>query len=236
MQEEQLHKAAFEEEKNTRQKEEPSVRRKSDIELESKRTRRIFLHSLFFPGLFILLLWLIKLVEVGMDISFSHWGVYPRSVEGLPGIFAYPLIHGDFIHLINNSVPLLALGVALFYFYRGLSYKVFFLIWFISGLCLWLSGRPSYHIGASGLVYGLAAFLFFSGIIRQYPRLIAISLAVVFLYGYMVWGIFPMKVNISWEGHLWGALAGSILSLVFRKEGPQKPVIVWEEEDKEEEA
>lgn len=203
----------------------------SHSEKPGKIEKKLFLHSLFLPGILILVLWLLQLIEMGSDFSFANWGIFPRKINTLTGIITYPLIHGDYIHLINNSLPLLALSVALLYFYRGLGYRVFIALWLISGFLLWLSGRPAYHIGASGLVYGLAAFLFFSGIIRRHPRLIAISLIVVFLYGYMVWGVFPMKINVSWEGHLWGAITGLVLSIVFRKQGPQKPRIEWEDDD-----
>ena len=197
-----------------------------------------FRYSLIIPALFVLLLWLIGISQEILDIKFSHLGVYPRSLKGMLGILLTPLIHGDLGHLFSNSIPLLFMGTGVIYFYRSLSYKVFAIIWIASGVCIWLAGRPSYHIGASGMVYGLAAFLFFSGAIRRDPRLAAISLMVVFLYGGMIWGIFPIWPNISWEGHLFGGVAGLACAIAYRKQGPQRPVYSWElepDEDDDEE-
>ena len=108
--------------------------------------------------------------------------------------------------------------------------KVFFYLWLIGGAWLWIGGRPSFHIGASGLVYGLASFIFFSGIWRKWRSMLAVSMIVVFLYGSMIWGIFPWFKETSWEGHLFGGLAGLLLSWLYRKEGPQRPKFVWEDE------
>jgi membrane associated rhomboid family serine protease len=134
--------------------------------------------------------------------------------------------------LAQNIVSLFILTFALFYFYRGIALKSFAFLWMVSGLLLWLIGRSSYHIGASGLIYALAFFLFFSGVFRRYIPLIAISAVIVFAYGSLVWGLFPFKDHpeVSWEGHLSGAAAGIFFSIIFRKYGPQKPVKIWEEE------
>ncbi|MFC2100713.1 rhomboid family intramembrane serine protease [Bacteroidota bacterium] len=156
------------------------------------------------------------------------------KIKGLLGIITAPLIHGSLGHLFSNSIPLLLLGSFLFYFYRPVAYKVFFLIYFIHGVWVWVFARENYHIGASGLVYGEAAFLFLSGIIRREPRVLALSMLVVFMYGSMVWGIFPdffPNTNISWESHLMGMLAGFILAIYFRKEGPQSKKYSWELEE-----
>jgi membrane associated rhomboid family serine protease len=183
----------------------------------------------------VFVIWLVKIIEVIMHTSFAKYGLFPLELEGLRGIVFSPLIHSGFRHLFNNSFPILFLGTALFYFYRNLSYRVFFLIYLLSGLWLWFFGRSAYHIGASGLIYGMASFLFFSGIFRKYIRLMAISLLVVFFYGSLIWGIFPLKENVSWEAHLMGAIAGFILAIYYRNEGPQRPKYTWEEEDEEEE-
>jgi len=127
----------------------------------------------------------------------------------------------------------------LFYFYKKIAKASFLWIWFISGLWLWIGGRnnslyPNYHIGASTLIYGLATFLFFSGLFRKHLRLMVVSTLVVFLYGSIMWGIFPLKTEISWEGHLFGAIAGVLVAYNYRKEGPQRRVYQWEEEEEEE--
>ena len=164
--------------------------------------------SFYAPTIFVVFLWIVKLIEIDFNLNFAEYGLLPRHVDGLRGIVTMPFIHSGFDHLISNSVPLIILGASLIYFYRESATKVFLLVYFLDGIWLWLAGRESYHIGASGIVYGLATFLFFSGIFRKYIRLMAISMLVVFLYGGMVWGIFPLFIGISWEAHLFGAIAG----------------------------
>ena len=186
--------------------------------------QRLFL----LPVAVVVLLFLIKYLEYYFGYSFSKHGVFPRSIEGFKGIFLSPFIHGDWKHLTNNSVPLLVLMPTLLFFYRSIALEVLMWSWLTSGLWLWTIGRPSFHIGASTIVYALASFLFFSGLIRRHTRLMAISLFVVFLYGGMVWGILPMKSHISWEGHLSGAFAGLILAYWFRNNGPPKQIYQYE--------
>ena len=184
-------------------------------------------------------MWLVKITEVLFDIDLSGFGIYPLTARGLQGILFSPFIHADFAHLFNNSLPLFFLATAVFYFYSEVAFKVFGWTYILTGILVWLAGREAYHIGASGLVYGLASFLFFSGIIRHYYRLIALSLLVVFLYGSMVWGMLPeFYKNVSWESHMLGFFSGIVLSIWFRNEGPQRPVYEWmneEEEDDEKE-
>jgi membrane associated rhomboid family serine protease len=195
--------------------------------------KKLFLSSII-PGMFIVLMWLVKIVEVLFELDFSGFGIYPLKASGLPGIILSPFIHADFNHLFNNSLPLFFLTIALFYFYSEVSLKVFIWTYFLTGLLVWIAGRDAWHIGASGLVYGLASFLFFSGIIRRYFRLIALSLLVVFLYGSMVWGIFPgIYKNVSWESHMLGFFSGVVLSVWYRNEGPQQPKYEWMDEDEE---
>jgi membrane associated rhomboid family serine protease len=193
--------------------------------------------SFLYPAIYVSVLWLIQLVQSFWDLDFRTLGVYPLTVSGLQGIIFSPLIHSGYDHLISNTLPLLILGAALFYFYRELGIRITLLSWIISGIWVWVFARPSYHIGASGIIYAWAAFLFVSGVIRKHPRLMALSLLVAFLYGSMVWGIFPLRERVSWEGHLMGMLSGFILALFFRETGPQRKVYSWElepEEDEEE--
>jgi membrane associated rhomboid family serine protease len=203
-----------------------------DIESEGSYYRKKFFLSLIIPGTFVFLMWLVKICEVLFEIDFSGLGIYPLSLQGIPGIIFSPFIHADFTHLLNNSLPLLLLSIALFYFYSEIALKVFSWTYLLTGVLVWFGGREAWHIGASGLVYGLASFLFFSGIIRKYFRLIALSLLVVFLYGEMVWGLFPgIYRNISWESHMLGFFAGIVLAVWYRKEGPQMPVYEWMDEE-----
>ncbi len=183
--------------------------------------------------IFILILWIIQLYQWNYEVSFADYGLFPRTISGLKGIVLMPFIHGDFKHLISNSLPLIVLGLCTAYFYPTLYKKVAVWIIIAGGFWLWLGGRPSYHVGASGLVYGLSSFLFFSGLFRKYGRLMAISLLIVFLYGGMIWGIFPLFKDISWEGHLFGGIAGALMAWVYRKEGPQAPVFNWDDEEED---
>ncbi len=192
-----------------------------------------FFHSLIFPSFFLLLIWLVKIAETILDINLVYLGIFPLKWNGLTGILSAPLIHSDFRHLIDNSLPVFFLILAIFYFYKPVAFKVFFYTWFITGMAVWIGGRSAYHIGASGLIYGFASFLFFSGIIRKNVNLLAISLLVVFLYGGLVWGIFPFDYKISWESHLFGALTGGILAFAFKKYGPPPPEEIPEEDDEE---
>ena len=161
-------------------------------------------------------------------MRFAKYGVLVRTFEGLKGVCLSPFIHSDWKHLTNNALPLFVLTATLCFFYKGIAKEVFLWSWLMSGLWLWAIGRPSFHIGASGLLYALASFLFFSGFIRKHTKLMSISMFVVFFYGGMVWGIFPIKNYISWEGHLVGALAGLILAYWFKDNGPPKQVYQYE--------
>ena len=182
--------------------------------------KRIVKHSLFVSGSFVIVLWLVKLFEFELNVDFATWGIFPLAVKGLPGIIFSPLIHGSFEHLIANTLPLFILTFSLFFFYRKSAYTIFILIYLLSGLFVWLAGREAWHIGASGVIYGLAAFLFLSGVISFNIRLLTISLVVSLIYGGMFWGIFPVKPEISWESHLWGGVSGLGLALLYRKSMP----------------
>jgi membrane associated rhomboid family serine protease len=197
--------------------------------------KRKFYHSLVFPSFFLLLIWVIKITESALGTSFANLGLFPLKAWGLKGILFSPLIHANFKHLFDNSIPLFFLSVAIFYFYRPVAYRVFFLVWFLSGIVVWLTARPAYHIGSSGLVYGFASFIFFSGIFRNNIHLLAISLLVVFLYGGLVWGILPYDFRISWESHLVGGMAGLVLAFLYRSYGPPSTGSIWPEEEEDEE-
>ncbi|MBK8552820.1 MAG: rhomboid family intramembrane serine protease [Ignavibacteria bacterium] len=201
---------------------------------EEKEERNKILSSFFYSGCFIIILWLIQFIQWAADMDISVYGVLPRKKEGLIGILTAPLIHADFSHLISNSVTLFMLLFGILYFYRTSAVKVFFIIYIMDGFFVWLLARESYHIGASGLVYGFASFLFFSGLFRKDKRSVALSLLIVFLYGGMVWGVLPTDPKISFESHLFGAVIGVICAFIFRKNDPP-PLYDWEEEDYEDE-
>lgn len=180
------------------------------------------------PLSLLLLIWTVYLAEVRLGVNLNHYGVFPRTLRGLRGILFGPMVHGSLNHLYHNSIPLVILSAALFYFYRKIAWKTLLLGLLITGAITWLIGRPSNHIGASGVIYMLAGFIFFKGVFSRHYRLIALSLAVVFLYGGMLWYVFPIKDGISWEGHLGGAIAGFLLAVTLRSPLPARPKYAWE--------
>lgn len=210
----------------------PSNPKKLDPEME----KRIFIHSLIIPGAFVVAFWIVEIIQKITGINLVRFGVYPLHLKGLPGILFSPFIHAGFSHLISNSIPFFILFFALIYYYRRISYRIFFQLYILSGICVWLAGREAWHIGASGVVYALAAFHFVSGIIRNDVRLLTISVVVVFLYGGMIWGMMPIDPEISWEGHLWGAASGVVLAIYYRKYIIRRDKFEWEEEEDEEES
>ena len=209
----------------------PSNPKNLDPEMEKK----IFFHSLLFPAIFVLALWIVKIIELTSGLSFVEFGIYPRHINGLQGVLFSPFIHSDFNHLISNSLPFFILGFMLIYFYRRISYRIFFLLYILSGISTWIMGREAWHIGASGVVYAMATFHFVSGIIRSDVRLLTLSAIVVFLYGGLVWGLLPIRPEISWEGHLSGAIFGVALAFYYRKYIVRREKFDWEDEPDDDE-
>lgn len=187
------------------------------------------------PMLAVLIIWFVFWIELRFKINFNDHGIYPRSISGLQGIVLSPFIHGSIKHLYNNTLPLAVLLASLFYFYRNNALKVLFLGIILSGMFTWLIARPSFHIGASGVIYLLASFIFFKGIFTKYYRLVALSLVVVFIYGSLLWYIFPLKEGISWEGHLGGFVIGLLLAFLVKTRIPSTKKYAWEKEDYNEE-
>lgn len=183
------------------------------------------------PFVLVMLMWAVFWLDYRFMLDLYRFGILPRHIEGLVGIGASPLLHGSLLHITNNTLPLLALGAGLFFFYPRIAVVVIAVSWFGSGLVVWVIGRESYHIGASGLIYALAGFIFLSGLLRKQTNLLALSLLVVFLYGGLVWGVFPIKENVSWEAHLAGASSGFALAIHFRNFGPRRKLYSWELED-----
>ncbi len=184
-----------------------------------------------YPLLFILIMWIIFWIEIRFGARFNEYGIRPERLSGLRGVFAAPFIHGSLQHLFNNSVPLMVLTSALFYFYRSIRWKVLIAGLILTGCVTWLIGRPSYHIGASGIVYLLASFLFFKGLFSKHYQLTALSFAVVFLYGSLLWYVFPIKEGVSWEGHLAGFLIGLLFSLILKSNDISVKKYAWERDD-----
>lgn len=201
-------------------------------ELERKRVTL----SVMIPLWFCVILWLIQFIQWGTGVDMGFLGIAPRTVTGLRGVIFGPLLHGSWGHLASNTLPLLVLGFMMIYFYHSIAYRIILLIWLFDGIGVWLIGRESYHLGASGLIYGMASFLFFSGMMRKNRRLLAVALAIVFVYGSMVWGMLPYVTEVSWEAHLAGFLSGIGLAVYYRKLGPMDDVEhEWMREEEEEE-
>ncbi len=188
-----------------------------------------------YPLLFVLLIWIVFWFEIRFGFDFNYLGIYPRTIKGIRGILFSPFIHGDITHLWHNTLPLLILSAALFYFYQKNAWKV--LLWgaILTGVSTWVLGRPANHIGASGIIYMLFGFLFFKGIAAKHFRLIALSLIVVFMYGSMVMYVLPIDPKISWEGHLSGILSGAFLGFVIKRHVATPAKYSWESETYNEE-
>jgi membrane associated rhomboid family serine protease len=198
------------------------------------KTQKLYfsLDVVLYPLLFVLIMWVVFWIEIRFSLDFTSYGIHPGRVDGLRGVFFGPFIHGSLKHLFNNSIPMLVLGTALFYFYRPVRWRVLLIGLIVTGLITWIIGRPANHIGASGIVYLLASFLFFKGIISKQYQLTALSFAVVFVYGSLLWYVFPSDPLISWEGHLSGFGVGVLLAFLM-KSSTTVPIMKydWERED-----
>ena len=177
---------------------------------------------LIFPAVFCVLILSVFAIEQFFDIKLYKLGVYPRTFFGLSGVFTAPLVHGDWEHLLSNLSALPVLTGLLTVIYRRNYVKIFTVLYLATDLAVWFLGRESYHIGASGIIYALASFLFFGGIISGRKGSAAVSLLTVMLYGSMVWGIFPTQEHISWESHALGSLVGFFSAFALVKEKPKK--------------
>lgn len=191
---------------------------------------RSFQRDLIKILLLLLVIWTVKIYETLAGHSLSNYGLYPRDPEKLYGIVTMVFLHKDFPHLYANSTGLLMLGVALYQFYPRVANRVMLYGALLAGVMTWCFGRASFHIGASGLLYVLTAYLFFSGILRRDRASVGIMLITAFLYGSAIWGVLPIHPGISWEGHLSGGIAGFLLAVRYRKvDLPPKEIA--EEED-----
>jgi len=185
--------------------------------MKKKVHSKKLIHYIFFPLLFVYLIWLFFWIDKGFHLHLEHYGIYPLRLPGLQGIIFSPFIHADLKHIFNNSMALFILTSFLFYHYRKIAWKILITGWFFTGLLTWIIGRPSYHIGISGINYMLISFMFFSGLFIGYYRLVATSLLIVFLYNGFIWYMFPIIDYMSWESHLSGFITGLILSLIYYK-------------------
>ena len=179
---------------------------------------------------FVILLWLIHLMNWAMALDPWPFGLRPRDWSGLVGIVTAPLVHSDFAHLFANSLPLATVGAAMLFLYPHSALRVLPAVYFGAGLCVWVFGRDSVHLGASGLVYGLVSYVFVAGLLRRDRRAIATSLIVVLMYGSLAWGVLPIQAGVSWETHLSAAVIGVLLALALRNlDIPPRKRYVWED-------
>ena len=183
-----------------------------------------------YPILFVLLIWIAFWAELRFGLNLKTYGIYPRELNGLIGVFTSVFIHGSLSHLYNNTIPLFVLAICLFYFYRPVAWKVTIFGIVLSGFITWIIGKSAFHIGSSSLVYVFMSFLLFKGLISRHYRLIALSFIIVFLYGGMIWYIFPIKAKMSWEGHLSGFITGLVFAFLYKTK-PLVETYSWEEEE-----
>ena len=201
--------------------------------MQTRQTAKQQLRAAAVPGFLVLvLMWMVYWADFLFVSDFQRFGLQAQTFLGLRGIILMPWIHAhnDIKHILNNSLPTFLLLTLLFQSYREIAGRVFLLAWLLTGALLWLIGgtNGSIHIGMSGVIYALAGFLFTSGVLRKYLPLQALSLFIVFLYGSMIWGVFPTQPRVSWQGHLSGLIVGVILALIYRKQGPQRPKYQYE--------
>ena len=180
---------------------------------------RLF-YALWATGAFLVAIWSVYGLNEFLELNWREYGVHPGDASAWTGILTYPFLHGDLEHLWNNTATFFTLDTLLFYFYRSIALRIWLTLYLASGILLFYIGQGGNHIGASGIIYGLAAFLFVSGIIRHSENLLRVSMLVAFLYGGMVWWMLPIEEGISWEGHLSGALTGAVLAWSHRFKGP----------------
>lgn len=178
------------------------------------------------------LLWFIQFADVYLGLELARFGLRPRDPWGLLGVVSAPLLHGNFEHLFSNTAPLLVSLTTMLYLYPNSALRALPMLWLGTGLLAWMIGRPSIHVGASGLIYGMLAYVFVSGMLRQDMRSMAVSLFVWFMYGSMVWGILPIRTGMSWEMHLSGAVLGVIMAVLYR-DWDRVPLkrYEWEDDD-----
>jgi membrane associated rhomboid family serine protease len=180
---------------------------------------------------FVALLWAIHLMNWAADVDPAPFGIRPRQLAGALGVLTAPLVHADFGHLVANTAPLAVVGTAMLFLYPAAALRVLPAVYLGSGVAVWLLGRDSTHLGASGLVYGLVAYVFVAGLLRRDRRAIAASLVVAFMYGSIAWGLVPTPEPVSWETHLAAALIGVACAFALRGlDVPPRKRYAWEED------
>lgn len=204
-----------------------------NTEPNMKKNLSYIINIMFVPILFVFMIWIVEGLEYILNVNFSTFGIIPLDFNRIYGILSYPFIHSDLNHLLNNTYPILILGGIISEVYKKISVKVFCYSYIISGLLLWIFGpRDVTIIGASGIIYALGSFILFSGFIRKQPRLMILSFLVIFLNFFNLWGLIEIKQDkISQTAHLCGVIAGIIISVLLKNEGPQPKIYDYEIEE-----
>lgn len=207
-----------------------ALRRPDPSYTHSRKAQANFRLAIKISLLLLAAIWLVFLVDAMLGLQLTRFGLRPGSISGLVGVVTAPLLHGNLQHVFSNSLPLFVALTATLYLYPNSSLRVIPVIWLGSGLLAWLFARPSLHVGASGLIYGLLAYVFLGGILRRDMRSVSVSLLVGFLYGSMIWGVLPIRLQMSWEMHSTGAVLGIVMAIVFRS-WDRIPTVRYEWED-----
>ncbi len=185
---------------------------------ELEQARQQLIESIRGPVIAVIVLWLIHIYQSTAGWDPGNYGIVSRQIYGIWGILTGPLVHGSWSHLMSNTVPLFVLSALCLFFYRKVAQRALAMIYLLTGITVWLFARPVSHIGISGVVYGLVAFIFWNGIFRRNARSIILALMVMLFYSGMFIGIFPDQEGISWESHLLGSLTGIFTAFWFREE------------------
>ena len=193
-----------------------------------ENNKRSFVRAAKWPLFLLLVMWVLETLEHITGLQFANYGILPRYVSGLTGIITSPFIHGSYSHLLNNSIPFLVGATLIIYFYQRVSFAVITMIWVLTGLLVWIFAKPAFHIGASGVVYGMISFIFWAGVFNRDRQSIVLSLVILFMYSGMFYGVLPNQPGVSWESHLLGGLVGILTAYVFRIPKEEDP---WDEEE-----
>jgi membrane associated rhomboid family serine protease len=176
-----------------------------------------YIFTIKYPLLLIAFIWLVEIVDRAFLLDIESLGILPRTGVGFLHIVTAPFVHGEWNHLYNNSFSLLATTAIMATFYPKVAFNVFITIMILTGIGVWLYARDAYHIGASGVIYGLVSYIFWTGIFKKNAKSVVLALLVLSLYAGMFESIFPnVEKDISWESHLAGAIAGIIVAFIFK--------------------
>ncbi len=171
--------------------------------------------NLKIPIIFLLTIWIVFILQ-SIGFNLNQYGIIPRNMWGLRGIIFAPFLHGNLAHISSNSPTVFLFSVVLFVFYPKLAVRVMIFSVLIGGFLVWLFARSAVHLGASGLIFSLLGFLLASGLFRKNLKSILISGIIFFIYGGLIWGVLPSQPHISFEGHLFGFIAGIFLAYLYR--------------------